>query len=186
MIVYCNAVWCISMCSAIIFKLSKPSFRLHFYFSFRWTVLPKMSKGSYWQSALFIGDGDDDAAVLVVGGEGGNGNEADLLTNRPHQRGGEQGSGGGVPWRWRQLSPMRERRSYRPGILLLGSERVLVVGVGSQTAEILQLPRDVSDPGVWTLLTQPLSPGFKETFLVNFSNRIVAVGELHINLIPIT
>ncbi len=87
----------------------------------RWTVLPKMPKVSYWQSALFVGDGDDDAAVLVVGGCGGNHNEAELLTNRPHQRGGEQGSGGGDPWRWQQLSPMREGRPWTPGILLLGS-----------------------------------------------------------------
>ncbi len=97
-----------------------------------------MSKKSCWQSALFIGNGDDDAAVLVVGGWGGNGNEAELLTNRPHRRRGEQGSGGGDPWRWQQLSPMRGARHYRPGILLLGRERVLVVGggwyTGSKTA----------------------------------------------------
>ncbi len=140
-----------------------------------------MSKESYWQSALFIGDGDDDVAVLVVGGLGGNWNEADLLTNRPHQRGREQGSGGGgSAWRWRQLSPMREGRWNRPGILLLGRERVLVVGGGyggSKTAELLQLPRDDNDQGVWTLLTQPLSRDFRRTFLVNFYNRIVAVGE---------
>ncbi len=45
-----------------------------------------MSKRSFFQSALLIGprdDGDDDAAVLVVGGQGGNCNEAALLTNRP-------------------------------------------------------------------------------------------------------
>ncbi len=154
--------------------------------SIRWTVLPKMSKEKRLQSALFIGNGDDDAAVVVVGGEGGNQNEAELLTNRPHQRGGEQGSGGGDPWRWQQLSPMRERRWNRPGILLLGRERVLVVGGGSTNAEVLQLPHDDSDRGVWTLLTQPLTQGFYRTFLVNFNNRIVAVGELHINLIPIT
>ncbi len=96
-----------------------------------------MSKESCDQSALFIGDGDDDAGVLVVGGQGGNSHEAELLTNRPHQRRGEQGNGGGGddPWRWQQLSPLRERRPFRPGILLLGRERVLVVGGGSKTAE---------------------------------------------------
>ncbi len=31
-----------------------------------------MSKEKRLQSALFIGNGDDDAAVLVVGGDGGN------------------------------------------------------------------------------------------------------------------
>ncbi len=148
-----------------------------------------MSKGSRLQTALFICNGDDDATVLVVGGWGGNENEAALLTNRPHQRRGEQGSGGGDPWRWQQLSPMRERRSCRPGILLLGKERVLVVGggsSGSNTAEVLQLPRGDNDRGVWTLLTQPLTRGFGLTFLVNFNNRVVAVGELLINLVTIT
>ncbi len=96
----------------------------------RWTVLPKMSKKSRSQSALFIGDGDDDAAVLIVGGDNGNENEAALLTNRPHQGRGDQGGGGGDPWRWQQLSPMREKRWDGPGILLLGRERVLVVGGG--------------------------------------------------------
>ncbi len=140
-----------------------------------------MCKESCDRSALFIGTGDDDAAVLVVGGEGGKYNEAELLTNTPHQGRGEQGSGGeGDPWRWRQLSPMREGRWNRPGILLLGRERVLVVGgssSGSKTAEVLQLPHDDNDRGVWTLLTQPLSRDFGKTFLVNFSNRIVAVSE---------
>ncbi len=132
-----------------------------------------MSKVSYLQSALFIGNGDDDAAVLVVGGVGGNENEAELLINRPHQ----QGSGGGDPWRWQQLSPMRERRSNHPGILLLGRERVLVVGGGRRTAELLHVPHDDNGRCVWTLLTQPLSQAFCRTFLVNFYNRIVAVGE---------
>ncbi len=151
-----------------------------FVISLRWTVLPKMSKESYAQSALFIGNGDDDATVLVVGGGGGNGDEAELLTNRPHQGRGEQGSGGSDPWRWQQLSPMREARPVSPGILLLGRERVLVVGggsSGSNTAEVLQLPRGDNDRGVWTLLTQPLSRDFRRTFLVNFYNRIVA-GEI--------
>ncbi len=148
-----------------------------------------MSKGSRSQTALFICNGDDDAAVLVVGGHGGNGNEAELLTNRPHFRGGEQGRGGGDPWRWQQLSPMREARKNRPGILLLGRERVLVVGGsfgGSETAEVLQLPHDDNDRGVWTLLTQPLTRYFSRTFLVNFNNRIVAIGELLINLITMS
>ncbi len=54
------------------------------------------------------------------------------------------------------------------------------------TAEVLQLPHDDNDPGVWTLLTQPLTRGFGRTFLVNFNNRIVAVGELLINLVTIS
>ncbi len=149
-----------------------------------------MSKESCNRSALFIGNGDDDAAVLVVGGRGSKENEVELLTNRPHQGRGEQGSGGGGgAWRWQQLSPMREGRWNRPGILMLGRERVLVVGGGfwgNKTAEVLQLPHDDNDRGVWTLLTQPLSREFYGTFLVNFNNRILAVGELHINLVTIT
>ncbi len=135
-----------------------------------------MSKESCDQSALFIGNGDDDAAVVVVGGCGGNGTEAALLTNRPHQGRAQQDSGCGDPWSWQQLSHMREGRRNRPGILLLGKERVLVVGGNSKTAEVLQLPHNDNDRGVWTLLTQPLSRDFRRTFLVNFSNRIVAVG----------
>ncbi len=137
-----------------------------------------MSKVGSWQSALFIGTGDDDddAAVLVVGGFVGNGREAELLTNRPPHRRGEQGSGGSA-WRWRQLSPMQEKRYQCPGIILLGRERVLVVGGGNNTAEVLQLPRDDTDMGVWTLLTQQMTRGFSDNFLVNFNNRIVVVGE---------
>ncbi len=108
----------------------------------------------------------------MVGGYGGNGKEAELLTNHPHQRRGGQGSGGSA-WRWQQLSPMQEKRPWRPGILLLGRERVLVVGggvSGSKTAEILQLPRDDTDMGVWTLLTQKMTRGFCDNFLVNFNN----------------
>ncbi len=147
-----------------------------------------MSKASYYQSALFMSTSgnDDDAAVLVVGGFGGNGNEAELLTNRPHQRRGEHGSGSSA-WRWQQLSPMQDIRPWRPGILLLGRERALVVGGGNnKTAEILQLPRDDTDMGVWTLLTQQMTKSFLTTFLVSFNNRIVVVGELVFNVVRIT
>ncbi len=138
-----------------------------------------MSKGSNFQSAIFIGTGDDDGdtAVLVVGGEGGNANEAALLTNRPHQARGEQGNRGGQ-WRWQQLPPMQEIRSLHPGLLLLGRGRVLVCGGGwSTTTEILQLPRDVNEKGIWTLLTQEMTQPFLFNYLVNFDNRILAVGE---------
>ncbi len=144
-----------------------------------------MSTGKSLQSALFIGNGDDDVSVLVVGGLGANENEADLLTNRPHQRRGEQGRGDSA-WRWQQLSPMLEKRWCRPGMLLLGRERVLVAGGGgNNTAEILQLPSDENDIGVWTLLTQPLTREYTTTFLVNFDNRIVAVGMLRIKVLTV-
>ncbi len=147
-----------------------------------------MSKAKYDQSALIMSTSgnDDDTAVLVVGGIGGNGKEVELLTTRPHQRTGGQGSGGSA-WRWRQLSPMQESRYQRPGILMLGRERVLVVGgVENKTAEILQLPQDDNDSGVWTLLTQKMTHSFMANFFVNFNNRIVVVGEYMIKLVPIS
>ncbi len=144
-----------------------------------------MDKAYCLQSALFIGTGDDDedAVILVVGGQDGTEKEAALLTNRPHQTTAVQGNRGGH-WRWQQLSPMLEERGCQPGLLLLGGERVLVCGggdsvFGSITAEILQLPRDDHDSkGVWTLLTQQLTHGFKTTYLVKFNRRVIAVGEL--------
>ncbi len=166
-----------------------------------------MSKQSYNQSALCFGtgDNDDEAFVLVVGGSGGTGNEAALLTNRPHQaRGNRHGQ-----WRWQQLSPMQEKRDWRPGLLLLGGERVLVCGGndgdggggtgvgfrqrrffnwfsrGRATAEILQLPRGGSDTGVWTRLTHSMTQQLRTTFLVKFNHRIVAIGELFSDMLVI-
>ncbi len=139
-----------------------------------------MSKGSYSQSALFIGtgdDGDDGAAVLVVGGQGGNLNEAALLTNRPPQARGEHGNRGGQ-WRWQQLPPMQEKRPFKPGLLLLGRGRVLVCGgCWGATPEILQLPRGENENGVWTLLIKNMLQYFSSTYVVHFYDRIVAVGE---------
>ncbi len=155
------------------------------YYFARWTILPDMSKRSHLQSALIIGTGDDDgdAAVLVVGGENGNYNEAAILTNRRQQARGEQRNRGGQ-WRWQQLSPMQEKRPYQPGLLMLGRGRVLVCGgCWSRRAEILQLPRDDNDGSVWTLLTQEMTQSFWFTYLVNFNNRIVAVGESLITLV---
>ncbi len=156
---------------------------------FRWTVLPEMFTRSQCQSALIIGTGDDDgdAAILVVGGWGGTGKEAALLVNRPHQTRGEQGYRGGQ-WRWRQLSPMQKSRGNRPGLLLFGSGRVLVCGgsrllFGGRTAEILQLPRGDNEKGVWTVLTQEFTQYFSINYLVQFYDRIVAVGESLITLV---
>ncbi len=153
----------------------------------RWTILPAISKRCRYQSALFISSGDDDndddATVLVVGGQGGKWTEAALLTNRPHQACGEQGNRGGL-WRWQQLSPMWKKRPCNPGLLTLGRGRVLVCGGGwSRTAEILQLPRDDNEKGVWTLITQKMTQSFWSTYLVNFDNGIVAVGESLITLV---
>ncbi len=169
---------------------SKPlSGRIDAFFP-RWTLLPEMDKRYRSQAALFIGTGDDeeDGVILVVGGVGGTEKEAALLTNRPHQTTAVQGNRGGQ-WRWQQLSPMQEKRDCRPGLLLLGGERVLVCGGdigGSKTAEILQLPRDHNDSkGVWTLLTQEFTHGFQSTYLVNFNRRVIAFGELLFNMLLI-
>ncbi len=162
-----------------------------------------MCKASYDQSTLSIGNGDDDenAVVLVVGGRGGTGKEAALLTNRPHQTTAVHGNRRGQ-WRWQQLSPMLEERPNRPGLLLLGRERVLVCGgvrggffhrwsflfghsseIINLSAEILQPPRDDNEKGVWTLITQPMSRRFGETFLVKFNRRVIGVGDLPISYI---
>ncbi len=50
-------------------------------------------------------------------------------------------------------------------------------------AEILQLPRGDNERGVWTLLTQEMTQYFSRTYLMNFNNRIVAVGESLITLV---
>ncbi len=156
-----------------------------------------MDKRSRFQSARFIGIGDEkeDAVVLVVGGVGGTEKEAALLTKRPHQTTGAQGNRGGQ-WRWQQLSPMQEKRDGQPGLLRLGGERVLVCGggggggghslFGSRTAEILQLPRDEHDSkGVWTLLTHKFTHCFWSTYLVKFNRRVIAVRGLFFNMLLI-
>ncbi len=146
-----------------------------------------MDKGYWAKSAFSIGTGDDkeDAVILVVGGGR---KEAALLTNRPHQTTVVQGNRGGQ-WRWLQLSPMLEERDSQPGLLRLGGERVLVCGGllrDSRTAEILQLPRDDSDSkGVWTLLTQKLTHEFLSPYLVKLNHRVIALGELLHNMLPI-
>ncbi len=139
-----------------------------------------MDKGYCFQSALFIGtrDDDEDAVVLVVGGQGGTWKDAALLTNRPSQTTAVQGKQD-CHWRWQQLSLMLKERGCQPGLLLLGGERVLVCGGGSRTAEILQLPRGDNDSrGAWTLLTHQFTHGFRSTYIVKFNHRVIAVGEL--------
>ncbi len=130
------------------------------------------------QSALFIGDEDGAVAVLVVGGNGGTGKEAELLTSSPRRTRRDRDKQGN-PWRWQQLSPMQRVRPNRPGLLRLGNERVLVVGGAwrSRTAELLQLPRSDSDRGVWTLLHETMTQEFAKTFLANSNGRILAFGE---------
>ncbi len=81
---------------------------------------------------------------------------------------------------------MHESRPYQPGLLLLGRGRVLVCGGGadgSRPAEILQLPRGDNENGMWILLNQEMTQTFLFTYLFNFENRIVAVGESLITLV---
>ncbi len=137
-----------------------------------------MPTGRHHASALCLQSTPD--AVLVVGGNNALSPEAsrpcaELLTRTA----GASGGGEGV-WRWRKLNKMNERRDERPGMLLLHAggdrQRVLVAGGCSDTGEILQLSyRDPSDCGQWTLIA-PLSEWFCDTFIVEWSNRILAIG----------
>ncbi len=144
----------------------------------RWSVLPNMSQVNANHSALCIGDEEGgDVALLIVGGNGGSGSEAELLTSRPRRLRRDHGSRGN-PWRWQRLSPMQSGRPNHPGMLRLGKERVLVVvgGRGVRSAEIVQLPRGDNDRGVWTLLRETMTQQFGKTFLVNFNNHVLAFG----------
>ncbi len=132
-----------------------------------------MFEGKLYHSALFVGDEDDgDASVLVVGGLGATGKEAGLLSRHFNQASGDPG----IPWRWQRLTPMHESRPRRPGMINLGRDRVLVAGGGSGLVEILHLPRDDNDSGVWTRIRMPLTNNFFITFLVNFNDRTLAFG----------
>ncbi len=143
------------------------------FFCVRWALLPSMFGRKHFHSALFVGDvGDNGVAVLVVGGCNGTGTEAAILSSRSNQTTRDLGN----PWRWQKLSPMQMCRRHCPGMLLLGRDRVLVAGGGSRTAEILHLPRDDNDSGVWTRIRMPLTKNFFITFLANFNNRILAFG----------
>ncbi len=143
------------------------------FFCFRWALLPSMFVRKHFHSAMFVGDEDDvDVAILVVGGLGGTGKEAGLLSRRSNHASRDPE----IQWRWQQLTPMHESRSRRPGMLLLGRDRVLVAGGESRSAEILQLPLNDNDSGVWTRIRMPLTKNFFITFLVNFNDRTLAFG----------
>ncbi len=144
----------------------------------RWTDLPNMPTERWRASALCVQS--EPEAILVVGGQGGQSEAprcAELLTHTA----GALGGGGGDAWRWRQLNPMHEARELRPGMLLLSSggdrQRVVVAGGGgSATAEILHLScRDPSDSGQWMRIAR-LSTGFLHASLVEFDNRVYAIG----------
>ncbi len=71
-------------------------------------------------------------------------------------------------------------------LLLSGGhkQRVLVAGGVSSTAEILQLScSDPSDCGQWTLIA-PLSKDFLSPSLVEWSNRIFAIGSFLAYITP--
>ncbi len=139
-----------------------------------------MSKQKAFHSALCIEGGAGGATLLVIGGRGDVERDAELLSNHSYPSEAERGG----PWRWQKLPQMLEPRAFHPGMLLLGKGRVLVAGGWSETAKILQLPRDASDRGVWTLLTRPMTQELGETFLVNFNHRIIALSEPFLILNP--
>ncbi len=136
-----------------------------------------MPTGRYDASALCLQSRPE--AVLVVVGDNRSSEVprcAELLTHTA----GASGGGGEGAWQWRKLKEMNDDHRDRPGMLLLQAggdrQRVLVAGGGSRTAEILQLScSDSSDYGQWTLIA-PLSDEFFDTLLVEFSNRIFAIG----------
>ncbi len=132
-----------------------------------------MPEGNHWHSALVIDDeNDDNASVLVVGGLGGAGKEARLLSRHSNHASRDPET----QWRWQRLTSMHESRSRRPGMLHLGGDRILVAGGDRRSVELLRLPRGDNDRGEWTLLIQPLEKEFYTTFLVNFNNVFLAIG----------
>ncbi len=153
-------------------------------FSCRWTDLANMPTARYDASALCLQCGPE--AVLVVAGDHHSSETprcAELLTHTA----GASGGGEGV-WQWRKLNKMNEGHRDRPGMLLLqaggDSQRVLVAGGGSRTAEILHLSlSDPSDCGQWNLIA-PLPMYFSFTFFVEWSNRIFAIGSLLVCTTP--
>ncbi len=112
----------------------------------------------------------------MVGGSNGTGKEAGLLTSRPRQAARDQGN----PWNCQTLAPMNESRRHCPDMLLFGRDRLLVAAGGSRFADVLHVTRYETDRDVWTLITQPLTQAYQTTFLVNFNNRILAIGKLPI------
>ncbi len=137
-----------------------------------------MPTGRYDASALCLQSRPEAVLVVVVNDLTSEAPRcAELLT---HTAGAPRGRGGGDAWQWRKLNEMHEGRIDRPGMLLLQAggdrQRVLVAGGYSRTAEILQLScSDPSDCGQWTLIA-PLSKYFSFPFLVEWSNRIFAIG----------
>ncbi len=142
------------------------------FFCVRWALLPSMFARKHCLSALFVSNDNDDVAVLVIGGFYGTGKEAAILSCCSNQVSRDPET----PWRWREIAPMQMRRRYCPGMILLRSDHVAVAGGEGIFAEILHLPHDDNDSGVWTRIRGPLIGHFFATSLVNFNNRILAFG----------
>ncbi len=103
--------------------------------------------------------------------------DAQLLSNRPRQVRAALGNRGDQ-WMWQCMSSILKLKPCQPGLPQLGIGCVLVYGGGERrTAKILQLTREDNDGGVWTLHTQEMTQDFSYTFLVYFSDHIMAVGE---------
>ncbi len=131
-------------------------------------------------SALVVRSYENDLASLVVGGLSvtATSREAEVLTRRCGKADGTDIN----PWRWQLLPQTLKSRSMHPGMLLLGSGRVLVAGGWSNTAEVLRIPQDDHNGGdysraQWTLVECPMSQEFKYTRLVTIGGRILAISK---------
>ncbi len=123
-------------------------------------MLPPMPVGQQDATAVCI----DSNRILLIGGDS---KDAQLLTRSTDGQ-----------WSWRVLAEMTAKHRTPGAVLLPGGDRVLVAGGFSQVAEVLELPKDDTDPGKWTQV-----PGFNfrvmESWLVNFNGRVLFFRELN-------
>ncbi len=131
-------------------------------------------------SALVVRSCENDLAILVVGGLSSSTSSrgAEMLTRRYEEAEGADSS----PWRWHWLPRMLKTRPWQPGMLLLGTGRVLVAGGKSNSAEVLRIPQDDHNGddysrAQWTLVECPLSLEFKYTRLATIGGRILAISK---------
>ncbi len=132
----------------------------------RWTVLPNMPTARSVAGA-FCPEGEGEK-VLVIGGSENITflNVVEMLENKP----------GGVGWTWRKLANLHEARGY-PGMASIAGRVVVAGGTPVVSVEMLTLPKDDSDPGQWTLLSNTFTKCSQTTWLFQFSGRILKLGK---------